>query len=450
MFVQLTAKKLQPCFVFFQFYAGLYDEAVNNADAAIRAIQACPPSQSQSATETLAKAYHRKAQGLMGSGQLIPSLKTYKAGLANCPGSNTLAAAARLALDNAPASWYATFWGTRVDAAQQPHPLSSRDGKLLKLAPRQFRLDVERLRIELRTVFEEPLLLEEAKDLVWKLWIERRYPGRSEVAFFRAAVYLQLGFEHLAEHDAVMAATYGPKDANGGSTWAAPLMILCESYECRGENLPALINAARAAEIDPARSDAADALERLLRRVPEHYAEAIRSGGVERLNAVLAAEKERDLPPFMRPKPKYYYYYEWMRRRIEASHPDLPEPIMDKLLTMDANELDLIMQYPAAIDGTVAALQGVLQEKGEEALSTCTVPLLSWEKKQELENEGQHAQQRIEGAGPQAKLLQDASQEEASDKFSAAESESGGDDIIDEVLDDEDRSSGAAQIFSLD
>jgi hypothetical protein len=32
---------------------------------------------------------------------------------------------------------------------------------------------------------------------------------------------------------------------------------------------------------------------------------------------------ERDLPPFLKPKPKYYYYYEWMRKRIEARHPQL-------------------------------------------------------------------------------------------------------------------------------
>jgi hypothetical protein len=100
-------------------------------------------------------------------------------------------------------------------------------------------------------------------------------------------------------------------------------------------------------------------------------------------------EKERDLPPFLNPKPKYYYYYEWMRRRIEARHPHLPAPVMDKLLTMDANELDLLLQYPAAIDGTVHALENVLESRGEEGLATWTVPLLSWEQKKELDEQQQ-------------------------------------------------------------
>ena len=423
---------------------GLYEEAISDADSALTILQTYPPS--EDTTEALAKAYHRKAQALIISGQLVAGLKTYKHGIGACPSSTTLAAAARLALDKAPPSWYATFWGTRVDAAQQPHPLSARDGKLLKLVPSQHRMNVDELREVLRNFFQSPIWLEVARDLVWTLWTEQRGPGRSEVAFFRAAAYLHVGNAEQALRDATVAVTYGPKDSNGAPTWAGPLVILSEAHESKGENLPALIHAARAAEIDPDRNDATEAMERLLRRVPEHYAEAIRSGGVARLNAVLAAEKERDLPPFMRPKPKYYYYYEWMRKRIEARHPELPEPIMDKLLTLDANELDLIMQYPAAIDGTVAALQGVLQDKGEEALATWTVPLLTWEKKQELEIE---AKLRIEGPMGQPKLLESGSGAPGKDDLSGAESESLGDE--DEIKqEDGGQINKGPQLFGLD
>lgn len=35
-------------------------------------------------------------------------------------------------------------------------------------------------------------------------------------------------------------------------------------------------------------------------------------------------------------------------RPSPAQYPALPEPVMDKLLTLDANELDLVLQYPQA------------------------------------------------------------------------------------------------------
>ena len=56
----------------------------------------------------------------------------------------------------------------------------------------------------------------------------------------------------------------------------------------------------------------------------------------------------------MRPRSKYYYFYEWMRERISDHFPHLPEPIMDKLLAMDAGELDLLLRYPKAIRGQVS------------------------------------------------------------------------------------------------
>ena len=59
----------------------------------------------------------------------------------------------------------------------------------------------------------------------------------------------------------------------------------------------------------------------------------------------LAEEEERKKPEFLKQRPKYHYYYEWMKQRICATHPALPEPVMDKLLTMPANDLDLILQH---------------------------------------------------------------------------------------------------------
>jgi hypothetical protein len=366
----------------------------------------------------LSKAYHRKAQAQIALGQLIPALRTYKEGLASCPGARGLAAATRLALDEAPSTWYAAYWSKLVDAAQQPHPLSSRDGKLLKLVPKQHRLT----QIELQNLVNDFLLadtcwLEEAKNLVWYAWTESRTPGRAELAFFRAGAYLQANNAEQAQRDVLVALSYGPKEPSSGtSTWAAALLVHSSTLELKGENVPALLSAARAAAIDPEGGPstlAATAVDRLLRRVPEHYAEAVRSGGAERLEKVLKMEKERDLPPFLKPKPKYYYYYEWMRKRIEARHPQLPAPVMDKLLTMDANELDLLLQYPVAIDRTVHSLEMVLEKKGEDELASWTVPLLSWEEKKEIEESEKQQQQLLldgqgggEGSGKVLKIME--------------------------------------------
>ena len=394
--------------LFYTYNVGLHEEALVDADAALTLLLLNAPSDN---THALSNIYHRKAQAQSSLGQVVPALKTYKAGLAACPGAAGLAAGARLALDDAPATWFAAYWAKMVDAAQQPHPLSAREGKLLKLVPMQHRLNES----ELRPLLTDFLLhscarLEDARDTVWSMWKEGRSPGRGEVAFFRAAAYLQSENAEQAQRDSRVAITYSKaKDSKGNPTWAAPFLVQSSALEKQGDNVSALIHAARAAELDPDWTDATEAVERLVRRVPEHYAEAVQSGGVSRLHAVLDAEKERNLPPFMKPKPKYYYYYEWMRRRIEARHQNLPESVMDKLLTLDATELDLLMQYPAAIDGTVAALEGVLMESGEEALATWTVPLLSWEKKQELEEQQQQQQQLLEGSGQSKNLLLEAS-----------------------------------------
>ena len=62
----------------------------------------------------------------------------------------------------------------------------------------------------------------------------------------------------------------------------------------------------------------------------------------------LAAEAEAALPEFRRARPRYYYYYEWMRGRVAGACGALPEPVLDKLLTLEAGELDTLLTYPKA------------------------------------------------------------------------------------------------------
>lgn len=76
--------------------------------------------------------------------------------------------------------------------------------------------------------------------------------------------------------------------------------------------------------------------------------------GSRGLESWLAAEKERALPEFRRKRPKYYYYYEWMKERIATHCGALPEPVLDKLLNVEAGELDTLLTYPAGVQAKVS------------------------------------------------------------------------------------------------
>lgn len=122
--------------------------------------------------QQLPKAFHRKAEALAAQGRLLDCLRTYQAGLAACRGSPELGAALRLVAEQLPVPWLAKvggcvggcaasrrldhacgafplpftprstlqYWAAHVEAAQAPHPLSSRDGRLIRPVPHEGRL----------------------------------------------------------------------------------------------------------------------------------------------------------------------------------------------------------------------------------------------------------------------------------------------------------------------
>ena len=84
----------------------------------------------------------------------------------------------------------------------------------------------------------------------------------------------------------------------------------------------------------------------LLYELPRAVSQA---GGSAKLEALLAHDAEEATPEFLRQRPKYYYYNQWMRERIaEHCGRELPEPVVLKMLDMEAGELDLILNYPTA------------------------------------------------------------------------------------------------------
>ena len=69
------------------------------------------------------------------------------------------------------------------------------------------------------------------------------------------------------------------------------------------------------------------------------------AGGSAGLKQWLADEAEQKKPEFLKQRPKYFYYYEWMKERICETYPALPEQVMDKLLTMPAGDLAPASNY---------------------------------------------------------------------------------------------------------
>lgn len=79
----------------------------------------------------------------------------------------------------------------------------------------------------------------------------------------------------------------------------------------------------------------------------------LQAGGSNALQELLKREEEEALPEFKRVRPKYHYYYNWMRERVAHSCGQLPPPIMEKLIRIDATELDMLLTYPNGIQQQV-------------------------------------------------------------------------------------------------
>ena len=172
---------------------------------------------------------------------------------------------------------------------------------------------------------------------------------------------------------------------------AAARVVLCPAGE-GGRSDALVVDAGVAAAVEWCRAtelDRADAsyAERLRAACAKHtrgfgagLSDALLSpGGASAAVAWLEADKWAHAPEYVRPRPKYYYFYEMMREKIEAHYPALPPPVMDKLLATDADELDLLLQYPEAIRGQTEEYLQVLRERGAEALETYKTPTLTWD-----------------------------------------------------------------------
>ncbi|KAL3161267.1 hypothetical protein ABBQ38_009628 [Trebouxia sp. C0009 RCD-2024] len=222
--------------------------------------------------------------------------------------------------------------------------------------------------------------------LLLTAWGSSKQPDKASLALMRGFAYIQAGRHEQALKDARVVLAYGSKGSGqqGVCVWPWAHSLHSAALEGLQDNVAAALAMQTAHELDPACADHEENLERLMRRVPLAVAGVLEAEGSLGLQHWLAEEEERKKPEFLKQRPKYYYYYEWMKQRIHATHPALPEPVMDKLLTMPANDLDLILQHKEGTTWKVDELMEVLEQGGPALLEGYPVQGLSWEQVKKL------------------------------------------------------------------
>ena len=285
----------------------------------------------------------------------------------------------------------------QIAQAQAPSLFSPRDGRGgIKPPDQRHRLSAAELRGRAR----EALLgrEQEFRDYVARATdLGRRSVGRCALLGLRAYCYLSKakdkdddedGNEGAAEQalrDGRAAVAFAPQVKSGkahplaAALRARALAAHGSALEHLGDYPAAAVDLLDASSLLPDHAEHTDARERIASKLSPAQRAAVEKGGSRGLREWIAEQKELALPEHQRRRPKYYYYYEWMRSRIAERFPDLPPVVTDKLLTTDADELDLLLQYPEAIEGQVREYLEVLAEKGAEYLETYETPRLSWD-----------------------------------------------------------------------
>ena len=327
-----------------------------------------------------------RARDLAAAGRRGPALRLLKESLRELRGGSVthdLVAALRTQAAHMPAEYRARYWAELVADAEAPHKLSARDGKLIKPVRGGLRLSKEVLEGRVLAGF---VLGHEAESraLLCRAWEAGREPRRHLLLAVRAYAYLNLGQEGHAEaveqaaKDALAALAFGPKRFARGHALKGQVHAAGQDW------VQAVLAMGRAVLGNPGSAEFLHFLQRYVAELPEKYREVFRAEGLEGLERWLQEEAELALPPYLQRRPKYYHFYEWMTGRIHEHFPALCEPILDKLLTMDSGELDLLLSHPKAIRGQVEEFQAVLDERGAAYLETYQSPRLTWEEARAL------------------------------------------------------------------
>eukprot|EP00889_Picochlorum_renovo_P003461 jgi/Picre1/30491/NNA_005855.t1 len=141
----------------------------------------------------MAKVYHRKAQALIGRGDKVQGLNVYRDGLKQCGGENLRAAILLVLQNQMPDSWITEYWMDKVSRCEVAHPLSARDGILLKRVPASRKMVREEMTRSMLALLESDAVFSwECRELMVSLW-ENAGSLRQSCAYVRGAVYAQAG-----------------------------------------------------------------------------------------------------------------------------------------------------------------------------------------------------------------------------------------------------------------
>lgn len=110
-------------------------------------------------------------------------------------------------------------------------------------------------------------------------------------------------------------------------------------------------------------------LARLMPGLSPLHASILLRGGRSALRARLAAEADARAPPFLRRCPKYTAYFGWMDARLRSICPTLTEGEAERLLTMDAANLDLLISAGAPLTQLLDAADHGINFEQHKALT---------------------------------------------------------------------------------
>uniref|UniRef100_A0A7S3UHZ8 Uncharacterized protein n=1 Tax=Picocystis salinarum TaxID=88271 RepID=A0A7S3UHZ8_9CHLO len=336
--------------------------------------------------ESAAKTYVLNAACLLAMGQVLDAIKVLRSSLretVQSPGEDVhqmhfpalCCAVGKLGRD-----WMGAYYADRITEAEKPATHSSRDGRALKMVPSSMRIQKDQLRRLVSMTLKGRLA--EGRSFLLQSWGLQRRLGRHVLAMFRAYAYLQAGLHDQALKDANMALAYSPGDGH----WARGHAVLGAALAANLEWQRSALHYRHAMELEPGFEEFESCAQESAEKLSMEEQRVLRTGGTKSYSKWLEEEKERNLPEFLKKRPKYYYYYEWMKKRIAEFYPVLPDPVLDKLLDLDADELDMLLQYPEAIQGQVTEFLDVYETKGAEFLATYRTPQLSWDEVKALQN----------------------------------------------------------------
>lgn len=93
----------------------------------------------------------------------------------------------------------AQYWAHYIEQAQAPNGMSSRDGRLLKMLPREQRLHPDELKHHLQAALAaSPQLARNSREAVLACWLHNKPPGKAVLALMRGRAYLAAGNADIA------------------------------------------------------------------------------------------------------------------------------------------------------------------------------------------------------------------------------------------------------------